>query len=45
MDEEMGMIAEMKTYQLEDLPQGRETVGCRWTYVKKYDEHGKRITL
>ncbi len=40
MDEEMGMIAEMKTYQLEDLPQGRETVGCRWTYVKKYDEHG-----
>jgi hypothetical protein len=41
MDEEMQMLSQMGTYRLEDLPEGRETVGCRWTYVKKYDENGQ----
>lgn len=40
MDEELDMINSMGTYSLEDLPEGREPVGCRWTYLKKYDEKG-----
>ncbi len=40
MDEEMGVITEMGTYTKEDLPAGRDTIGCKWVFLKKYDEDG-----
>ena len=33
----------MGTWKLDDLPEGRETVGCKWVFVRKRDEHGNII--
>jgi hypothetical protein len=30
----------MGTWKLEDLPEGRSTIGCRWVFMRKYDEKG-----
>ncbi|SJL04873.1 uncharacterized protein ARMOST_08244 [Armillaria ostoyae] len=30
----------MGTYTKEDLPAGRDTIGCKWVFLKKYDEDG-----
>ena len=31
----------MGTWKLEDLPKGRETVGCKWVFDIKHDHEGK----
>ena len=33
----------MGTWELADLPEGREPIGCKWVFVKKRDEKGKLI--
>ena len=40
MQKELGMLEERKTWRLESLPPGRSTVGCTWTYAKKFDADG-----
>ena len=40
MKEELGMLTERKTWVVEDLPQGRKEVGCRWVYLLKFDANG-----
>jgi hypothetical protein len=40
---EYNLLMEMGTWKLEDLPEGRNTVGCRWTFVRKYDAKGKIV--
>ena len=43
MEIEIETLKKMGTWRLEDLPEGRETVGCKWVFVKKRDEHGNII--
>jgi hypothetical protein len=38
---EMEVLGEMGTWKLEDLPKGRETVGCKWVFDVKHDHEGK----
>ena len=38
--EELETLKTMGTWELEDLPEGREPIGNRWTFVKKRDENG-----
>jgi hypothetical protein len=37
----MDILGEMGTWKLEDLPKGRETVGCKWVFDIKHDHEGK----
>ena len=39
--EELETLKTMGTWELGDLPEGREPIGNRWTFVKKRDENGK----
>lgn len=39
--EELGMIEKMGTYEMVELPEGRDTIGCRWVFTKKRDENGQ----
>ena len=41
MREELEMLKEKGTYELVDLPEGREAIGSKWTFVKKVDEKGQ----
>ncbi|RXW15700.1 hypothetical protein EST38_g10156 [Candolleomyces aberdarensis] len=41
--EELGNLEKMGTWDLEDLPPGREAVGCKWVFTKKRDEKGNII--
>jgi Reverse transcriptase (RNA-dependent DNA polymerase) len=43
MDTEMETLKEMGTWKTVELPAGRETVGCRWVFVKKKNEHGETM--
>ena len=43
MEIEMETLKKMETWKLDDLPEGRETVGCKWVFVRKRDEHGNII--
>lgn len=35
MDKEMEQLKDLGTFMLEDLPEGRKAVGCRWVYLVK----------
>ena len=41
--EELETLKTMGTWELEDLPEGREPVGYKWTSVKKRDENWKIV--
>ena len=41
--EEIGMLEKMGTWRLEDLPDGRTAVGCKWVFLKKKDENGNTV--
>ena len=34
-------LKEIETWKLEDLPEGRQPIGCKWVFVKKKDNMGK----
>jgi len=38
---ELATLEEMGTWRLEDLPEGREAIEPKWTFVKKWNERGK----
>lgn len=40
MDDEIAMIEKNKTWQLVDLPKGKEVIGLKWVYKTKYNEDG-----
>lgn len=35
MDEEMSVLEENKTWELQELPPGHRTIGCRWVFALK----------
>ena len=37
----MEQLKNMGTYTLEELPEGRKAVGCRWVYTIKRDLNGE----
>ena len=37
---EMDILNKMGTWKLEELPKDRETVGCKWVFLKKTDQQG-----
>ena len=41
--EEIGMLEKMGTWRLEDLPDGRTAVGCKWVFLKKKDKNGNTV--
>mgnify|MGYP001405694973 FL=1 len=43
VEEEIGSLEGMGTWDLEDLPGGRKAIGCRWVFSRKTDEHGNII--
>ena len=43
MDEEIGTLGKMGTWELEDLPLDRKAIGCKWVFAKKRDENGRVI--
>jgi hypothetical protein len=43
MDEEIEMLRKMGTWKLEDLPEDRKPIGCRWVYNRKRNEHGEVV--
>ena len=38
---ELETLKTMGTWELEDLPEGREPIGNKWTFVGRRDENGK----
>jgi hypothetical protein len=40
MMEELGSIKENKTWSFVDLPRGQKTIGLKWIFKLKHDEHG-----
>jgi hypothetical protein len=38
--EELNTLKIMGTWELVDLPEGRNPIGNRWTFIKKKDENG-----
>ena len=40
MDEEIASIEKNKTWELVDLPNGRDVIGLKWIYKTKYNEDG-----
>jgi hypothetical protein len=40
---ELDQLKEMGTWRLEDLPPGREPIGCKWVFLQKKDEKGNII--
>jgi IS30 family transposase len=40
MDEEIGTLGKMGTWEMKDLPQDRKAIGCKWVFAKKRDETG-----
>ena len=43
MDDELGNIEKMGTWELMDLPPNRSPIGCRWVYAKKTNEKGEVV--
>lgn len=43
MDEEIGTLDKMGTWKLEEVPQDRKAIGCKWVFAKKRDENGRII--
>ena len=43
INDELKSLEKMETWRIEDLPDGREAVGCRWVFTRKKDEHGNII--
>ena len=41
MDEEIGAIEKSKTWELVDLPEGKEAIGVKWVYKTKSNAEGK----
>ena len=41
MDEEMNVIEKNKTWELVDLPKGKEVIGVKWVYKTKRNSEGK----
>ncbi|KIL57786.1 hypothetical protein M378DRAFT_87411, partial [Amanita muscaria Koide BX008] len=41
MGEELEMMKKMGTWELVDLPEGKNIVGCKWVFTKKRDEEGR----
>ena len=40
IDDELEQLQEKGTWRLEELPEGREAVGCKWIFLRKKDENG-----
>ena len=40
-DEEIKSLKELKTWQLTELPTGKQAVGCKWVFKIKRDSEGK----
>ena len=40
LSEEMATIVKNKTWELVDLPKGKEIIGLKWVYKAKYKEDG-----
>ena len=40
MDEEIASIEKNQTWELVDLPNGRDVIGLKWIYKTKYNEDG-----
>ena len=40
MDEEIASIEKNQTWELVDLPNGRDVIGLKWIYKMKYNEDG-----
>ena len=43
VEAELNILEKMGTWKMEDLPVGREPIGCRWVFDKKRDEHGNVV--
>ena len=43
MDEEIETLGKMGTWKLEDSPNDRKPIGCKWVYLRKKDEKGNII--
>jgi hypothetical protein len=41
MDEEIGTLKKMGTWELKELPAERKPIGCKWVFLKKRDEFGQ----
>jgi Reverse transcriptase (RNA-dependent DNA polymerase) len=41
MESEMNALKKNGTWEIVDLPEGKETVGCKWVYTIKYNEKGE----
>ena len=40
MEDEMRSMGRNKVWELEEIPKGAKTVGCKWIYKMKYDSKG-----
>ena len=43
INEELNQLKEKGTWRLENLPDDREAVGCKWVFVRKNGKHGDVI--
>lgn len=41
MQEELKALNQNKTWEITDLPNGKRSIGCRWTYKIKYNSDGR----
>ena len=41
MDSEIKFIEKNKTWELADLPKGKKTIGVKWVFKTKLNEHGE----
>lgn len=41
MSEEMSTIKKNKTWELVDLPKGKNTIGLKWVFKIKFNENGE----
>ena len=40
MEDEMKSMSSKDVWDLEEIPKGAKTVGCKWVYKTKYDSKG-----
>lgn len=43
IDEELGILHQMGTWELANLPEGRNPIGCKWVFTKKRNAERKVI--
>ncbi|KDR75264.1 hypothetical protein GALMADRAFT_24757, partial [Galerina marginata CBS 339.88] len=43
INEEYSLLEGMETWELDDLPPERKAIGCRWVFLRKYNENGEII--